>query len=453
MNLTKLQEINNIKDWNTFNDFNLINNANKNNLNLFSQSNSQNEIFFKDLGSHNFISNFNKNIYFDINNLFNIKFKNNKYEWKNTNYSITNYIKNNNTILFLENKFNKTKKVLKVFNNTNVNYNKIENLKLDIHHISNNHSLINLQNNYYPITEEQYKIYNFNRETESLNLENSNDKIYLSCRTNDAVNNYINNLIIQKIHLDNNIVNYFVQYENIFVTQVENKNCYCILMDNYDGNLTDYIDKQDKSNTKLFTQLFNDIEIKLQLLKNKKYLFNHTNLICESILYKNDVFYIADNKYSSIKYNNIRFLNDYRYNTSWYNFIDPYKSMFAIDNYSINNNPNNHDKNIHHYRLSRKFRNVINSYCSFNNSYDFEKLYIRYNFQPFYMSFDMITFILSLLNKKLINGNNLLISKYIDTNSINQVIIIYYHYIKTDNIDTILELLLKNQNIIFIHQY
>jgi hypothetical protein len=180
-------------------------------------------------------------------------------------------------------------------------------------------------------------------------------------------------------------------------------------------------------------------------------------------LYKNNTFYINNNKYSSIKYKNIRFLNDYRCNSSWYSIIDPYKSNFTIDNYSLNNNPNNHNNTIHKYRLSRKFRNVFNLINY--KPYDFEKLYIRYNYQPFYMSFDMVTIILSMLNKKIVNSipyYNIefdktdirkFLMKYVDEYSLSNILNIFYNHIEVNDIDVLLELLIKNSHILFIQQY
>jgi hypothetical protein len=155
---------------------------------------------------------------------------------------------------------------------------------LEITHISDKHTDFTLQNNYNPIDKTTFNKLNFNSqnlEKEFIKTNIPEDYLYLSCRNNDAINDYIINLILQKINETIPDKINFVKYDNLFVTQINGVYKYCIIMDQLDSSLDSYL--EDINGIKIndygeLYRIFNKIETDLNVLKDKKYLFTHTDM-------------------------------------------------------------------------------------------------------------------------------------------------------------------------------
>ena len=432
------------KFWNQHIKFNLQNDKNKLNLILNNDYNNNNTQFkeysnlLKKLLTYennvinfDFINNFFRYIYYDVKDQFSIKkiLNNNKneYEWLNNNnnnnkYNIINSFDSkhgNTSILFLENKNKIDFKVLKIFNNINININQLDDyLSLEIIKIFDNANdmskIQSFQNNYFEISMKEFNKINFNKIDNFINEQNTNNKLYLCSKNNDAINDFIINIIIQQICEDNNKNINYVKYDNLFVTKINNEYKYCIIMEKLDGqlnNLENEFSKKDFCNDILYKTIDN-----LNLLKNKNYLFSHTDMKVENIFYKKENkifsslynFYLADFDKSSISYKCIRFYNIGKN-------IDN-KNTYFFDNHTIISNDNKYTIS----RLYKNFQNKINFYTNFPYI-EAEQMYMRYNYIPYYMSFDIITLILSLSYYKLFDINTNIIQKYIfDDNDDNE---------------------------------
>ncbi len=463
------------KTWNTHPDFTKINDTNLTKVILHVGNIIENEQYNDyslmlnnllkiDNGFINldFINNFTRYIYYDLKGIFGINLSNNT--WNNdelNKYNITRAITQahgNTTILFLELKTDKTKKkVLKIFNkidpglNGTLYINGIKDyLSLEITHISDNHKFA-LQTHYNSINKNTFNKINFNNqilEKEFIKTNIPEDYLYLSCRNNDAINDYIINLILQKINEtipDPNKIN-FVKYDNLFVTQVNGIYKYCIIMDNLDGSLDSYLENIDGIKINDYNELYrilNKIETDLNVLKDKKYLFTHTDMKCENVFYKLSEGivnpYLADFDKSSITFHNIRFYNDITQSGGVKSTVDPmsFLSAFLVDAYTIKKEQDRKE-DIFNYRLSR-----IGSSSLFTTveGIETEQTYMRYNYMPYYTSFDMCSLLLSLFNMKKKDDSGPIFNKL--PPSVDNLFRLLIRYINSDK----LELLMSKYNI------
>lgn len=487
------------KYWNEHTNFELTNNINKTKL-IFNKGylSSQYSDFVgmldnllninNGLINLDFINNFYRNIYFDIDKDFEINV--NSKTWKNDSinkYTISKYIKSpNSDIVFIQNKnLPSDQKVIKIFTKIDVDIKRIPDyLSLLIVHILNKIPILSAQNNYIPITPDEFELFNFNCQTHFI-LDQNNNKLYLATRNNDAINDYIVNLILEKINNSSGASSSsaasssasanIVKYHNLCVLPITTNDItsyrYCIVMDKYDGSIYNLINKNEKGNTQKNHTLLNDIienvSLNLSVFKNYKNLFTHTDMKCENVFYKeysgsdsNSVLingkkyklYLADFDKSSITYNNIRFYNDISStNGLSKKIVDPSSSSIyslssiKYDDYTIQDTKNRinnfNDKKQHKYRLSRTFRRLQ---ADLGTVIETEQLYMRYNYQPYYLSFDYCSLILSLFSLQLITelpsieeGLTKTISKYITTpeEDINMILNIYNRYKSAETIN------------------
>jgi hypothetical protein len=336
------------------------------------------------------------------------------------------FLKQDTTIVplaILSEKKKLDKKVLKIFNDIDVNIDEIKNyLSLEITETikTNTKSRDTLRPGHVNLLKENFEICNFNMKKSFMCSQNvngdENNNIFPYCRTNDAINDYIINLIIQRISIDKKIDNdlKFVKYHNIFVTRVNGVYRYCILMDMKTCDLKEYIDRRfielsadDKKRG--IVDIFNKIVPSLKILKEPAYLFTHTDMKKENIFVDimetgDDIFYLADFDKSSIYYHGIRFFNDIRTSRKIYSFAtsltDPITSYIGskgfTDEYTNEDkyirNFNFNAKKPHYYKISR----TLSSSMDIDTEY--EELYMRYNFTPYYISWDYVSLILSFFN-------------------------------------------------------
>jgi hypothetical protein len=395
-----------------------------------------------------FIMNFHRHIYYDLDGS-NLGLKNNRWINEPANkYNIVNFFiqqHRNTSIYFLQNKTDeRDKKVLKVFNNINLETTGLlssltrlfttptktpiidDYLSLEIYLIKNDPGYFeSFQKNYVVYSKEKFDSINFNM-IQNL-IESQEGHLYLSSKNNDAINDYIINLILQKVNETESI--HFVNYHNLFVTKVNDDLKYCILMDMFDGSLNNFIEELKMDSNDIINKLLVDIERDLNILKKKEYLFTHTDMKLENIFYKkegdNIIPYIADFDKSSISFHNIRFYNNIESSgllkgiTAPTNFIG---SLIATDKYTTDHTrPRIESYNTNttfKYRLSRILKR--GQFYVGLNGIESEQLYMRYNCTPYYTSFDMCSLICSLFNKKKITMPNdktplyQLLIKYID---------------------------------------
>ena len=275
-------------------------------------SDSQNIKLMEDLGNLlskqndtiniDFISNFMKYIYIDINKRLQVNIdSDNKPSWftiGEIKYIFEDKIVINDqvVILFLINKTNSDdKKVLKIYINVPVDL-------LDQRKLTNQYA-----DQYYYWDMDFFNMFNFNCQTKFIQDQNNNN-IILACRNNNAINDYIINVILQKIKQDNSSLN-FVKYDNLFITTVifnkknifgtetqeSNREYYCVLMDRTDGDLENYYDNlndQEKEQETRYNNLsiiLNKIEQNLNILKDPKYLFTHTDMKLQNVFYKKNL--------------------------------------------------------------------------------------------------------------------------------------------------------------------
>ncbi len=251
------------------------------------------------------------------------------------------------------------------------------------------------------------------------NLESKLCNLYLSTANNNPINDFIINLLIQKILKDTqlagkSVYNNFVKYDSIFVAQYNGVYTYFIIMDRLDGDVYSLLEKpnpilSDDTKVEIIHNMFNAVENICNILKEKPYLFTHTDLKLENIFYKlfNDkpldemnmsnihqiningenkwiVYYIADFDKSSITYKNIRF-----YNNS--GLIGTESSMYsAFQDISMYNVPIQNDKK--QYKIER----IVPTGLADIKNIETEQLYIRYTRFPYYTSFDYVSLILSI---------------------------------------------------------
>lgn len=446
-----------VKQWHDMPEFKRVNSENETHLQLSNTYNDspQHEIYYSELASlldyndyeinMDFISNFYRHVFYDISGKYAINLTEGKKIWSSDSdtilYSISNYHINpthgNTTIVFLKEKGDHEhprKKVIKIFNNIQCNMDSIrEFLSLEISHISpKSRNLLNQYNYiYYDKLDDfekdkdnvsnTFNVFNFNHKQYYVpEVSEKNTYVSLSCRNSDPINEYIVNLIIGYINsnLQDDAKIRYVHYDNLFVTRVhtdmypEGKLCWCLLMDMVDGSLDGLILKQDKqtlSNDTILDYL-TQAEKLMMPLKTADYLFTHTDMKLENLFYrKKNVnggdqieLYLADLDKSSITFKGIRFYNDIRENPNLkiagISIVDPvqgYASMLKGDKYLIDTYNTRKkcatNNQTHNYRISRIGR--VQSI-----GVEFEAFYMRYNNQPYYTSFDMITLWLSILH-------------------------------------------------------
>jgi hypothetical protein len=376
-----------------------------------------------------FISNFYKHIYYDISQKYAIDLRNKSQSWltptENILYDITSSYVNpthqNTTIVFLKSKSTSTEKVIKIFTNIDCDINKIrEFLPLEISHISKKSRNIIAQFNYlHYVNLDTFNKFNFNQKKNYIHeVSEDKSKIYLSCRNADPVNEYIINLIIGFINKNLDSPIKYVHYDNLFVTTVYNdkypngKQCWCLLMDKVDGSI-DSIIKKNKNNilpNETILDYLQQAEALLKPLKTADYLFTHTDMKLENLFYKKNgsgnsakiELYLADLDKSSITFKGIRFYNDLNESPSVkiagisFDPVQGYAVALKGDDYINKSYPlrkvASTNNETYEYRLSRIGR--VNS----PGDIEFEAFYMRYNNQPFYTSFDIISLWLSILH-------------------------------------------------------
>jgi hypothetical protein len=369
-----------------------------------------------------FINDFNKYIYYDVDGTFGIDIRKSQHgpgaSWINSAKSRFTIEKRlppssheNTTILFLKGPTGE-EKVLKVFNNLPVSVNKInEYLELDITHIGPNKTGHKLNFN----TQDAFNLYNFNLVDSTIPEAHPESRVYLSCRNNDAINDYIINLVIKHISgLSGNSGILSVNYDNLFITKIRTDAGdvykYCIIMDKFAGSLDSYFKKNITTLTQrevmsTVADCLAQTEAILNLLKGPDYLFTHTDMKLENLFYKLDsktgkpVIYIADFDKSSISLHGIRFYNDIRQNPNLHglggimNSVKGLGAYLNIDNYTIDNYNSrklaSDGKRPFHYSFARAISPGI--------KFEFEQYYMRYGPVAYYTSFDMVSLILSFL--------------------------------------------------------
>jgi len=369
-----------------------------------------------------FIDDFNKYIYYDRDGIFGIDIRKKQHgpgaSWMNPDESRFTIEKRlppssheNTTILFLKGPGGE-EKVLKVFNNLPVNLDNInEFLELDITHIGPNKTGHRLNFN----TLDEFDLYNFNLVDSTIPEAHPGSRVYLSCRNNDAVNDYIINLVIKHISgLPGKSGILSVNYDNLFITKIRTDSGdvyrYCIIMDKFAGSLDSYFKKNIATLTQQevmssVADCLSQTEVILDLLKGPEYLFTHTDMKLENLFYKLDsktgkpVIYIADFDKSSISLHGIRFYNDIRQNPNLHglggimNSVKGLGAYLNIDNYTINNYAGRKlaraSGKPFYYSLSRAISPGI--------KFEFEQYYMRYGPVAYYTSFDMVSLILSVM--------------------------------------------------------
>jgi hypothetical protein len=310
-----------------------------------------------------FISNFARNIYYDNGKrpVFEISLDilnpggQQEAKWvnpMNQKYQITKAFtqKHGNTsILFLDDP-KKINKVLKIFNNIDVDVKKIKDyLSMNVSEIKPSIKTFefSIQKNYLLFSEDNFNIINFNMDNNFIE-SNKESKLYLSVKNNDAINDYIINLILQNINesMPREEKIKFVKYDNLFVTRVNGVYRYCIIMEKMEGSLDNYIENELKFNdqSELY-RIFSKVETELNKLKTKQYLFTHTDMKVENVFYKKIERrggppriepYLADFDKSSITFHNIRFYNDISVSGGIKSYTDPTKFIgnYLQDSYT-----------------------------------------------------------------------------------------------------------------------
>ena len=246
-------------------------------------------------------------------------------------------------------------------------------LSLEIGRITDAPSLFNFQPNYYEISKENFNIKNYNNikldDLISINSINSvdikDDKLYLSCKNNNAINDFIINIILQKIQIDNKGPSDFIKYHNLFITKINGKYKYCLLMDKIDGNIQDlykkhllinYVNESTNIIKNISIVILTDIDKLLNFIKQSQFLFNHTDLKLENVFYK------------KIKIHNINSANK----VLFYEYTDNSRNFFNIY----------YNDNKKKYTLYERFKNQLYKYQFLLA--DFDKSQITYKNIRFY---------------------------------------------------------------------
>ncbi len=447
------------KHWNQHNEFVRKNTQNKSKVLLSPDNNPANtqlddykellnNFFTYNAGSINFdfINDFFRYIYYDVNDTFSIE-KNSgtqSSEFKNqpkVKYTLQELAVNREVgkpILFkLVDRNNSTPYVLKVFMNEEVDMNHIDDY-LSLIILTSNTDYIRtiskgqtMQKNFYDLG--NFDLLNFNMQQNLIKDQEDKD-IYLAVRTNDAINDFIQNIILQQI---TDRTYKMVRYKNLFVTKVYGKYRYCIIMDKCDGSLDYYIKNEltsgldpkikkpdilenngrDVETYKDYikgcidslTNIYNQADALFDVVKTAEYLFTHTDMKVENLFYNKNKgkieLFLADFDKASITYRGVRFFNNYtaggrsplqnitsdpltgvaKVSDSEVSIIDRYTQINKVIG-AINFNKSRE----HVYKLSR----VAGKY---GYNVETEQLYMRYNYTPYYTSFDYASLLISMI--------------------------------------------------------
>jgi hypothetical protein len=389
-----------------------------------------------------FTNNFYRNIYYDIDKKYEINLSGATPSWshpENSRYKIDKVLgglaHNNTTILFLSNiQSPEDKKVIKIFNMNDINVNEIiDYLSVEVTKIGGGSQLFG-QYNYITFPDkDSFDMLNFNMKNyTSAEISTPDTHAYLSCRNIDPINDFINNLIIKYVANmpENKDKINVIDYNNLFVTNVITKDGvsnfrYCLIMDKVDGSLDQFFIKlvQENQQQYPYASPYNETNTKdivrnsdrlydyilqtegmLSILKQPDYLFTHTDMKLENLFYKiiNDkiVIYLGDFDKSSISLNGMRFYNDFTKNPknsriAPIDLVQGWCKNFLVDkdttvDFRERKRYQNADGQ-HTYKISRMFAKDL-------ESAEPEQLYMRYNNQPYYTSFDMISLLLSILH-------------------------------------------------------
>jgi hypothetical protein len=393
-----------------------------------------------------FINNFYRNIYYDVTRHenydintsipgeFGIKISPDKvYTWEDDSKHKYRIVQThiqphgNTTIHILENQSDRTdKKVLKVFNS----YDIIDSISMIKDYVSleiirnpnkGTEQPARFDSNYFEISDEVLDAYNFNMQSRFIKTENGN--LLLASVNIDPINDYIINIIMQQIEKEIGIEQRFIKYNNLFVTSINTQTPpklwgdpvnnytwrYCILMDYMDGTIKDYLGTlpkatiSEENKQRIIVDILQQSEICLDVFKNPRYLFTHTDFKVENLFYRSNPdgsinIYLGDFDKSSISYHSIRFYCfSKKYNRKTMGF-----DWWAGDNYMAYVNKDLKQINMangqnHIYKISRSLKGML-------ENIEFEQMYMRYNFIPYYMSFDMCSLIMSLFHVHFIDG-------------------------------------------------
>ena len=430
-----------------------------------------------------FIEKFHRFIYYDEDDLFEIKNNGNKYIFvhpENVNYEFIELVisQDNTAIYFLKHKNPAVQKqiVMKVFTTQEVKISEIKDyMSLEIFHIFENEKSVpmTIQDNYISLSKKQFNKTNFNGITnliKSQPINGSPTELYLGCKNNNAINEYIVNLILQQLELEGRNLNY-VKYHGLHVIKINGEYKYCLFMDVFDGSLKEILRKvksgeitvnpnkatENTSAVEIFIlKLLTEMEKSLNAIKTPDNLFTHTDMKLENAFYKltrinDDTYdiekngtkyivtpYIADFDKASITYNDIRFYNNQTYINSQSGFVrdvlidkttqkDGEANKNLADQFEIIVHDDENDDEFRDARENAnddtndddfliiddgKSGNLFITYrisgigshrraVGLSPNIETEQLYMRYNYLPYYVSFDMFSLILSLFALKL----------------------------------------------------
>jgi hypothetical protein len=277
----------------------------------------------------------------------------------------------------------------------------------------------------------------------------ANDDTYdmiLCCRNNDAINDFIVSLVLNYIKKNPNTSKgstendlKFVKYYNFCainilipgMTGVTKNIKYCIIMEKTDGDLVNYFksdvsgygkdpnkdiksafDNTSHDKVNQMTYIFEETEKLLNSIKNERYLFTHTDMKLGNVFYthnqsdpKKPNLLLADFDKSSITFNGVRFYNDITFAGRIKSTMGNYYSTFGkfLTDKSLTEDRNkrleDYENNRHHSYDISKFLDARSSV--FGSAIKFaetEQIFMRYNFTPYYLSFDMVSFIISVLS-------------------------------------------------------
>ncbi len=441
------------------------------------QFNSYNEelknLFMYDKGiiNYEFMENFHRHVYYDLSDDFELvttdgtlagttkgtTFKKNGLGGSKIPYDIDpreiHQAHGNTSVYFLKHTSGNPDKnyVLKVFNTVPIDISAIPDyLSLEIIHIDEKGApLLESQKNYVHVTKEAFDTLNFNMIDDFIET-NNNTHLYLASKNNNAVNEYLINLILQHTNTELNLQDAFVKYINFFVTKVNGSYKYCLLMKSYTGSISGLFQKIKNKDfvlksswNELYASILKSTETTLNKLKTRKHLFTHTDMKLENLFYNlapvtnggdfdisgkdsqgNDqkykiLVYIADFDKSSITHHNIRF----------YNSQAPIDSQSSLRTWLVDKRVVE-EKNIRVVKYKEAVQNsIIESTYKYsgigstfremysNTNIETEQLYMRYNYLPYHMTFDMISLIISIFWEKLLEKKegtlDTIVNKYI----------------------------------------
>jgi hypothetical protein len=362
----------------------------------------------------NFLNNFNRNIYTDIEHKLDINTDTagwfsagtGKSIFKNPNvpFKIVKTISaggSGGKIYFIENKMNPNEKYVLKSYQLNIPFDKIPDYQsLEMVRISNNAPSVmeGFQTNYMTIAPNSFKSY-FDKSVDATSMNyilNTNDvgtyeinaepsKLLIGCPQIEFYNDIFVNIILQKIALDLNDANPpIVKYHEFYLSHDNGVPSGFILMDQYEGASDALIGMRAPINIDnkiiIFDELIKQITPFLIKTKHPLFKFTHTDLKLENIFYRkiNDdyKFYIGDFDKSSITYNNVRFYCKLKNHNVTQSVLSKYIPTLNLDK-----------NNMFHFNINQQFR-----YTSGMNT---ESIIMRYIIFPFYPNWDFTSILLS----------------------------------------------------------